>query len=323
MPHGSPTSPFFESSLYLLVMQTDRQTVPQKTRSRNSITPLDAQKLGKEIPFSGVANNEYSIHSTRDSLTKSPQNHMQRHQRQDTDAELGNHPSQFIYHSGHHEDPPRISQAWLDYDMPSCFQACFQVSQLNLAFKDETLERFYQAYSSKQKVVYFVSILIFNICFAGVMIFLSSYEYSSNKIPILALISSSLMLSIIATAAYKKNYITGATLIALCYLLWVLIFLQIFVKILTSDFTMTTGDNTCWLLILNYFTYVVLPARRLYCFILSIGVNVIHLLVVIIYCYLNDQCVGDGDQSFLRQVSELAKMAADHHGKTMEVPTNG
>lgn len=185
----------------------------------------------------------------------------------------------------------RRKASWLQRSQQAVTNS-FCKLKTSLKFEDESLERFYSIYSSKQRVLQFMSILIFNLSFAGILIVLTAYSYDNSKIPSLIMISTSIIISISILIAFRKNRIAGTTLVALSYLLWLLILLQIFVKLLgnSAKAGKFTGDMTVWLLLLCYFTYIVLPARRIYCLVLSVGVNVVHISVLLIHCELGSHC---------------------------------
>ena len=182
--------------------------------------------------------------------------------------------------------------SWLNKSQRVISKSCFNVSSCQLQFDDESLEQFYRIYSSKQNILHFMSILIFNLSFALILVLLTAFSYSDSKIPSLVMISTSLVITSCTLVAYKRNLIAGTTLVALSYLLWLLILLQIFVKLLGSSNLSKhyTGDTTVWLLLLCYFSYIVLPAKRIYCLALGISVNLVHISVLLIHCELGVSC---------------------------------
>lgn len=186
---------------------------------------------------------------------------------------------------------PHPEQAWTSKARRLLFKS-FCIRPLQLKFENAAHEKYYQVYARKQKIVHFVSILIFNLCFAAVLIVLSAYKYDDSKIALLIVISASLVLSISAFVAYKLKYVAEKSLVPLSYILWMLLLVQVFVKLIANSRyeTHNTGDTTSWVLLLCFFTYVVLPARRLYCFLLSLGINALHMTVTLVQCHLSDTC---------------------------------
>lgn len=190
--------------------------------------------------------------------------------------------------------PPSSRQAWTAkvYQLVAD-KICSKT--LRLKFDDNELERFYKLYSSRHKVVHFTSILVFNLCLSTVLIFTSTYNYSHSKIPSLIMAIVSCIIGCLSLALHRRSIITGAAVIALSYLLWLLLLLEIFVKLISQPLGSgeMVGDSTSWLLLLCYFTSVVLPARRLSRFIISIFVCAVHTAVVVIHCKLSTTCLSD------------------------------
>lgn len=189
--------------------------------------------------------------------------------------------------------------------------ACCLSRHCGLTFHDESLEQFYKIYSNKQKVLHFMSILVFNFCLAVILMTLNIYSYEDRKIPSLVVISASLVITVSVFVAFRNEYIAGTTVAVLSYLIWLLILLQIVMKLLSSNGSQEdlsrqhTGDTTVWVLLLCYFAYVVLPARRVFCMIFSVSINIAHLSILLIRCHLNsDTC--DREYVFSTQVNNAS-----------------
>lgn len=236
----------------------------------------------------------------------SPQNKSPSHTRQNGKNGYTNGKASFIYNgqvismaqptgsSSRRNDSAhsRRRESWISQAQRIFPKFCFNRNSCQLQFDDDSLEQFYRIYSSKQNILHFLSILIFNLSFAIILVMLTAFSYSDSKIPSLVMISTSLIITSGTLVAYKRNLIAGTTLVALSYLLWLLILLQIFVKLLGSSNLSKhyTGDTTVWLLLLCYFSYIVLPAKRVYCLALSISVNLVHISVLLIHCELGTSC---------------------------------